>query len=111
MAVNKRAVMRREQRQLDKLNSKKPTTKVLMEKAFLRGQNYGLELASGIIFLALCEEYGFGRKRIERLIDRIQKESMKMDEDATKFNVEWYINMVNQKLGANILQVGSEKNG
>lgn len=102
MAVNRRAAMRREQKQMDKLNKLKPTTEVLMKKSFMNGKVYGMELATGIIFLALCEEFGFGKKRIERLIDRISKESMKMDEEPTKFNVDWYIQQVNEKTDINI---------
>lgn len=109
MAVNKRAAMRREQRLQEKLTSGKPTTEKLMAKAFIAGKNEGMELATGIIFLSLCEEFGFGGKRIERLIDRISKESMKMDELPTQFNVDWYIQKVHEKCGVRILKAGEDK--
>lgn len=56
-----------------------------------------MELACGIIFLALHEYYGFGTKRIMRLMECVGKESLKMDEVATKFNVDWYINQLREK--------------
>ena len=56
------------------------------------------------MFLALCEEFGFGNKRINRLIERISDESVKMDEDTTKFNVDWYIDKVREKCGVRILK-------
>lgn len=56
------------------------------------------------MFLALCEEFGFGNKRINRLIERISDESLKMDEDPTKFNVDWYIDKVREKCGVRILK-------
>lgn len=68
------------------------------------GKNEGFELATGIMFLALCEEFGFGNKRINRLIERISDESVKMDEDPTKFNVDWYIDKVREKCGVRILK-------
>lgn len=91
MARNKRAVMRREKREHEKLmNNKSNSTSILMEKYFYAGRNEGMELASAIIFLALHEDFGFGQKRIKKLMQTISRESMKMDELATKFNVDWY---------------------
>lgn len=104
MATNKRAAMRREKREREKLFKGSDTQTKLLARSFLAGKNEGMTLATGIIFLALCEEFGFGEKRIERLIGRISKESMKMDEDATKFNVDWYIKKVEEKCGINIMK-------
>lgn len=98
MQHNRRAMMRREKRAEDKImNAKSTMTEALMQKAFVSGKKEGLEIAVGIIFLALHEDYGFGKKRLENLIECIKKESMKMDEDATKFNVDWYIQQLNEK--------------
>ncbi len=98
MQVNKRAAIRREQKQMEKLmNRKENTEEVLMAKAFALGKKEGLELAVGIIFLALHEYYGFGEKRLMKLLDCISIESRKMDEAPTQFNVEWYIRQLSQK--------------
>lgn len=104
MAVNKRAAMRREKRVQEKLTGGKPTQTKLMARAYITGKNEGFEFATGIMFLALCEEFGFGNKRINRLIERISDESVKMDEDPTKFNVDWYIDKVREKCGVRILK-------
>lgn len=98
MAKNRRAVMRREMREREKImNNKSNATKVLMEKSFLAGRTEGMELASAIIFLALHEDFNFGKKRIMKLMDSISRESLKMDEPATKFNVDWYRQQMNKK--------------
>lgn len=104
MATNKRAAMRREKRVREKLTQGKQTDQKLMARAFIAGKNEGFETASGIIFLALCEEFGFGAKRIERLMNRISNESLKMDEDATKFNVDYYIQRLHEKCGIEIIK-------
>ena len=104
MATNKRAAMRREKRVREKLTQGKQTDQKLMARAFIAGKNGGFETASGIIFLALCEEFGFGAKRIERLMNRISNESLKMDEDATKFNVDYYIQRLHEKCGIEIIK-------
>ena len=96
MAVNKRAAMRREKRVQEKLTGGKPTQTKLMARAYITGKNEGFELAT--------EEFGFGNKRINRLIERISDESVKMDEDPTKFNVDWYIDKVREKCGVRILK-------
>lgn len=90
--------MRREQKQIDKvMNSKSNRTEDLMKKAFVAGKNEGLDLAVGIIFLALHEYYGFGNKRLMKLTDYISVESRKMDEMPTQFNVNWYIQQLHEK--------------
>lgn len=97
MAANKRAAMRREKREREKLMNTKDTTANLMAKSFLAGKSEGMELACGLIFLALHEYYGFWNRRIMKLMDYISKESLKMDELPTKFNVDWYIQQLNEK--------------
>lgn len=95
---DKRAAMRQEQRQRDKImKSKAPGA--FINKAYLNGRDDGLTLASGIIFLALHEYFGFGNKRLENLMDCIAKESMKMQYEPTKFNVDYYIKQLKEKTG------------
>lgn len=108
MAVNKRAAMRREAKERAKLMSGKPTQEKLMARAYVAGKNEGLELATGIIFLALHEKFDFGQKRLEKLIKCISDESLKMDEDATKFNVDYYIKQVQEKCGISIFREENE---
>lgn len=104
MARNKRAAIRREKREQEKIMKRAESglTKDLMAKSFLLGKNEGLEMACGIIFLALHEEFGFGNKRIMKLMDKISEESLKMDEEPTKFNVDWYINQLRDKCNIKI---------
>ena len=63
-----------------------------------------MELAAGIIFLALHEHFGFGTKRIQKLMKCISDESIKMDEEPTKFNVDWYINQLEEVLNVKFEQ-------
>ena len=104
MARNKRAAIRREKREQEKIMKRAESglTKDLMAKSFLLGKNEGLEMACGIIFLALHEEFGFGNKRLLKLMDKISEESLKMDEEPTKFNVDWYINQLRDKCNIKI---------
>ncbi len=96
--------MRREQKAREKLMKGAVTTEKLMARAYLAGKNEGLELATAIIFLALHENNGFGHKRLTELADVIGTESLKMDEDAIKFNVDYYIHMLHEKVGISIVK-------
>lgn len=114
MARNKRAAIRREQKEHDKnklsMNEKqwfikqtesgigKSAFEKLMQRYYKYGHDRGMELAAGIIFLALHEHFGFGTKRIQTLMKCISDESIKMDEEPTKFNVNWYIQQLNDVL-------------
>lgn len=114
MARNKRAAIRREQKEHDKnklsMNEKqwfikqtaggigKSAFEKLMQRYYKYGHDRGMELAAGIIFLALHENFGFGTKRIQTLMKCISDESIKMDEAPTKFNVDWYIQQLNDVL-------------
>lgn len=114
MARNKRAAIRREQKEHDKnklsMNEKqwfikqtesgigKSAFEKLMQRYYKYGHDRGMELAAGIIFLALHEHFGFGTKRIQTLMKYISDESIKMDEEPTKFNVDWYIQQLNDVL-------------
>lgn len=114
MARNKRAAIRREQKEHDKnklsMNEKqwfikqtaggigKSAFEKLMQRYYKYGHDRGMELAAGIIFLALHENFGFGTKRIQTLMKCISDESIKMDEEPTKFNVDWYIQQLNDVL-------------
>lgn len=104
MSYNKRAAMRREKKETEKILSVLSEQDRVSARFFMAGKNEGMELASGIIFLALCEEFGFGQKRIERLMERISKESIKMDEEPTRFNVDYYIAKLNEKCGKKIFR-------
>lgn len=98
MEYNRRAAIRREQKRNDKImKAKSDLPEVLMKKSYLAGKNEGLELAVGIIFLALHEHYNFGTKRLLKLMDCISVESRKMDEMPTQFNVNWYIQQLHEK--------------
>lgn len=114
MARNKRAAIRREQKEHDKnklsMNEKqwfikqtesgigKSAFEKLMQRYYKYGHDRGMELAAGIIFLALHEHFGFGTKRIQTLMKCISDEFIKMDEEPTKFNVNWYIQQLNDVL-------------
>lgn len=114
MARNKRAAIRREQKEHDKnklsMNEKqwfikqtesgigKSAFEKLMQRYYKYGHDRGMELAAGIIFLALHEHFGFGTKRIQTLMKCISDESIKMDEEPTKFNVNLYIQQLNDVL-------------
>lgn len=123
MARNKRAAIRREQKEHDKnklsMNEKqwfikqtesgigKSAFEKLMQRYYKYGHDRGMELAAGIIFLALHEHFGFGTKRIQTLMKCISDESIKMDEEATKFNVNWYIQQLNDVLDIQFQQTGN----
>lgn len=123
MARNKRAAIRREQKEHDKnklsMNEKqwfikqtesgigKSTFEKLMQRYYKYGHDRGMELAAGIIFLALHEHFGFGTKRIQTLMKCISDESIKMDEEPTKFNVNWYIQQLNDVLDIQSQQTGN----
>lgn len=123
MARNKRAAIRREQKEHDKnklsMNEKqwfikqtesgigKSAFEKLMQRYYKYGHDRGMELAAGIIFLALHEHFGFGTKRIQTLMKRISDESIKMDEEPTKFNVDWYIQQLNDVLDIQFQQTGN----
>lgn len=93
MARNKRAAIRREQKEHDKnklsMNEKqwfikqtesgigKSAFEKLMQRYYKYGHDRGMELAAGIIFLALHEHFGFGTKRIQTLMKCISDESIK----------------------------------
>lgn len=98
MEYNKRASIRRQKKENSKImNAKGKSEEVLMRKAFLAGKNEGMELAVGIIFLALHEHYNFGTKRLMRLMEHVSTESRKMNELPTQFNVDWYIKELYKK--------------
>ena len=123
MARNKRAAIRREQKEHDKnklsMNEKqwfikqtesgigKSAFEKLMQRYYKYGHDRGMELAAGIIFLALHEHFGFGTKRIQTLMKRISDESIKMDEEPTKFNVNWYIQQLNDVLDIQFQQTSN----
>ena len=123
MARNKRADIRREQKEHDKnklsMNEKqwfikqtesgigKSAFEKLMQRYYKYGHDRGIELAAGIIFLALHEHFGFGTKRIQTLMKCISDESIKMDEEPTKFNVDWYIQQLNDVLDIQFRQTGN----
>lgn len=123
MARNKRAAIHREQKEHDKnklsMNEKqwfiKQTESVigksafekLMQRYYKYGHDRGMELAAGIIFLALHEHFGFGTKRIQTLMKCISDESIKMDEEPKKFNVDWYIQQLNDVLDIQFQQTGN----
>lgn len=123
MARNKRAAIRREQKEHDKnklsMNEKqwfikqtasgigKSAFEKLMQRYYKYGHDRGMELAVGIIFLALHEHFGFGTKRIQTLMKYISDESIKMDEEPTKFNVDWYIQQLNDVLDIQFQQTGN----
>lgn len=123
MARNKRAAIRREQKEHDKnklsMNEKqwfikqtesgigKSAFEKLMQRYYKYGHDRGMELAAGIIFLALHEHFGFGTKRIQTLMKCISDESIKMDEEPTKFNVNWYIQQLNDVLDIQSQQTGN----
>lgn len=123
MERNKRAAIHREQKEHDKnklsMNEKqwfiKQTESVigksafekLMQRYYKYGHDRGMELAAGIIFLALHEHFGFGTKRIQTLMKCISDESIKMDEEPTKFNVDWYIQQLNDVLDIQFQQTGN----
>lgn len=123
MARNKRAAIRREQKEHDKnklsMNEKqwfikqtesgigKSAFEKLMQRYYKYGHDRGMELASGIIFLALHEHFGFGTKRIQTLMKCISDESIKMDEKPTKFNVDWYIQQLNDVLDIQLQQTSN----
>lgn len=106
MAHNKRAAMRREAREQKKtkLNSLEhewlaratvhPVGGKALDKMAMKyykfGLSNGMSTSSCIIFLALHEYFGFGEKRINTLMKCVAKESMKMDEAPTEFNVDFY---------------------
>lgn len=106
MAHNRRAAMRREEREQKKqrLNNLErewlvkatahPVGGTTLDKMSMKYYKFGLangmSTASSIIFLALHEYFGFGEKRINKLMECIAKESIKMDEEPTKFNVDYY---------------------
>lgn len=104
MASNKRAAMRRELKAREKLNKGPVTTEKLMARAFVAGKNEGIELATAIMSLALHEEYGFGNNRLQKLYERIGKESLKMDELPTQFNVDYYIAKLRDEVGVSIIK-------
>jgi hypothetical protein len=123
MSRNKRAAIRREQKEHDKnklsMNEKqwfikqtesgigKSAFEKLMQRYYKYGHDRGMELAAGIIFLALHEHFGFGTKRIQTLMKCISDESIKMDEEPTKFNVNWYIQQLNDVLDIQFQQTGN----
>lgn len=123
MARNKRAAIRREQKEHEKnklsMNEKqwfikqteseigKSAFEKLMQRYYKYGHDRGMELAAGIIFLALHEHFGFGTKRIQTLMKCISDESIKMDEEPTKFNVDWYIRQLNDVLDIQFQQTGN----
>ncbi len=123
MARNKRAAIRREQKEHDKnklsMNEKqwfikqtasgigKSAFEKLMQRYYKYGHDRGMELAAGIIFLALHEHFGFGTKRIQTLMKCISDESIKMDEEPTKFNVNWYIQQLNDVLDIQFQQTSN----
>lgn len=123
MARNKRAAIRREQKEHDKnklsMNEKqwfikqtesgigKSAFEKLMQRYYKYGHDRGMELAAGIIFLALHEHFGFGTKRIQTFMKCISDESIKMDEEPTKFNVNWYIQQLNDVLDIQFQQTGN----
>ena len=123
MARNKRAAIRREQKEHDKnklsMNEKqwfikqtasgigKSAFEKLMQRYYKYGHDRGMELAAGIIFLALHEHFGFGTKRIQTLMKCVSDESIKMDEEPTKFNVDWYIQQLNDVLDIQFQQTGN----
>lgn len=123
MARNKRAAIRREQKEHDKnklsMNEKqwfikqtesgigKSAFEKLMQRYYKYGHDREMELAAGIIFLALHEHFGFGTKRIQTLMKCISDESIKMDEEPTKFNVNWYIQQLNDVLDIQFQQTGN----
>jgi len=109
MGGYRRAAARREQKEREKLHvlAEDGNKAAMMKEIYNRGQDMGMMLATAIIFMSLNEMYGFsslksGKGKLDRLIEKIREESIKMEQEPTQFTVSYYLKMLEEKTGINI---------
>ena len=95
----KRAAIRRERKERRKAeNRKAPDGEA--RRAAEQGRIDGRTLAACIIINVLYDQFGFRDKRLMRMVERINREALKFDQEATRFNLEFYAGRLQERIQA-----------
>ena len=85
----KRAAIRRERKERRKAEHRKAPDGEA-RRAAEQGRMDGRTLAACIIINVLYDQFGFRDKRLMRMVKQINQEALKFDQEATRFNLEFY---------------------
>ena len=94
---NRRAAMRRERMEREKINkSKSPTAEY--ERAVMQGTLDGRVYGACIVLCTVKKLYKMSKKNLSKLLEASNKEAVKFNEDATMFNLQFYQDKMLDKL-------------
>ena len=106
MGSFRRAAIRREQKERSHIKERmdKGYLDAYIKKAYTKGHDEGMVVATAIILMALNEEYGWvstpnSKGRLDKVIDRIKEESINIQREPTRFKCDYYIKLLAEKTG------------
>ena len=95
----KRAAIRRERKERRKAEHRKAPDGEA-RRAAEQGRMDGRTLAACIIINVLYDQFGFRDKRLMRMVEQINREALKFDQEATRFNLEFYAGKLQDRIQA-----------
>lgn len=95
----KRAAIRRERKERRKAEHRKAPDGEA-RRAAEQGRIDGRTLAACIIINVLYDQFGFRDKRLMRMVEQINREALKFDQEATRFNLEFYAGKLQDRIRA-----------
>lgn len=95
----KRAAIRRERKERRKAEHRKAPDGEA-RRAAEQGRMDGRTLAACIIINVLYDQFGFRDKRLMRMVKQINQEALKFDQEATRFNLEFYAGRLQERIQA-----------
>lgn len=93
----KRAAIRRERKERRKAENRKAPDGEY-RRAAQQGRIDGRTLAACIIINILYDRFGFRDKRLMRMVEQINREALKFDQEATRFNLEFYADRLGERI-------------
>ena len=93
----RRAAIRRERKERAKAEKCKSPQGV-MKRAMEQGRLDGRTVAVSIVLVTLKQKYCFGEGRMMKFINFINRESLNFDQEATMFNLEYYVKRLKDKI-------------
>ena len=95
----KRAAIRRKRKERRKAEHRKAPDGEA-RRAAEQGRMDGRTLAACIIINVLYDQFGFRDKRLMRMVKQINQEALKFDQEATRFNLEFYAGRLQERIQA-----------
>lgn len=93
----KGAAIRRERKERWKAENRKAPDEEY-RRAGQQGRIDGRTLAACIIINILYDRFGFRDKRLMRMVEQINRETLKFDQEATRFNLEFYADRLGERI-------------